>query len=389
MSRPTLSMVAFGLPSDARTFSGYARALLLALRSEGMLRQEYSVKPQHWLDVLRSTTLVTASPRRLRPHISRRWMWSHRGVKVMSQQLDAEIRTRGDIGAFLQVGTLVPIDPVHGPHYMLTDMTIPQACRAGHFAVSHLSKAQLAEAEEVQLARLREARHVFALCQWTVDSLTQDFGVPPDRVSIVYAGSNLHLPEAVVEPKRPRDILFVGIDWERKGGPLLLEAFQRVRERLPDVTLTIVGCTPKVRQPGINVEGFLSRSDPSQFERLARCYLGASCFCLPTMFDPFPNVIIEAASAGLPAVCIDSGSRREAILDGITGKLASAPEPGALADALFHVLRDPDRLSAMGAMAKRFALKHFTWHRVLARIEAVLRMTAGTQENTAGATDNP
>ena len=383
MNQTTLSLVAFGLPSSATTFSGYARSLLIALRSAGVLRHEYSVKPRCWIDLLRSIRLTSPGTLRLRPHISRRWIWSEPGAELMSRRLDAELRRRGDTGAFLQVGTLVRIDPCHGPHYMLTDMTIPQARRAGHFAVSHLSRTQLDVAEAIQRRRLQEAQHVFALCQWTAHSLVHDCGVKPENISVVYAGSNLQLPEGVHEPRNPREILFVGIDWPRKGGPLLLKAFEIVHQKFPDAILTVVGCNPKIDQPGVRIEGYLSRSDPVQLERLARCFLRASCFCLPSVFDPFPNVLIEAASVGLPAVAIRNGSRAEVIVDGVTGRLVAAADPRELADALIELLSDPERLLQFGRQARERAQREFTWERVVGRI------LAATTEPGRGAAGRP
>jgi glycosyltransferase involved in cell wall biosynthesis len=228
---------------------------------------------------------------------------------------------------------------------------------------------------ETQRRIMSTATHVFTLSRWTAESVVADCGVPEDAVTVVHAGSNLSLPEDLDEPKRPREILFVGIDWDRKGGPLLLEAFRMVRETLPDATLTIVGCEPAICEPGVRIEGFLSRSVPQEFTTLARCYARAACFCLPALFDPFPNVIIEAASVGLPTVALDSGSRREAIEHGVTGRLTpmdAAASPRMLAEDLIAVLADHERCLAMGSAAKRRADELFTWERVVERIDGTV-----------------
>jgi len=368
-----VSMLASGLPSDPRTFSGYARNLFLTMQSRGLIRREYNIGPRRWLDVLYGLSVVSHEQLRWWREINQRWIWTQRGADLLSRRLDQRIRRLRDYGAFLQIGTLVWIAPEHGRHYMLTDMTIPQACRAGRFAVSRLTKAERNEAEEMQRRRLAEASHVFALCQWTADSLMSDCGVPPDRISVVYAGSNLRIPPGLREPKQPREILFVGMDWTRKGGALLLEAFERVRQKLPDATLTIVGCDPGCSAPGVRVEGYLSRRSPAEFERLARCYLRASCFCLPSSFDPFPNAIIEAATAGLPTVAIDNGSRREVVIDGVTGRLAGSPDAAELAEVLTNLLLDTEHLASMGLRACSHAEEFFTWDRVVQRIMGRIR----------------
>jgi glycosyltransferase involved in cell wall biosynthesis len=315
-------------------------------------------------------------------------MWSRAGSGLLSRRTNRAIRAAGDRGPFLQVGTLVELDPDFGPHYTLVDMTIPQARRAETFAIGHLSPARYDEAVGIQARVLRQAAHTFTLSDWARRSVIDDFGIDPDRVTTVYAGPNLRIPPSLTDAKAPREILFVGIDWERKGGPLLADAFSLLRRRLPDATLRVVGCTPDVRTPGVHVEGFLDRRDPAQFERLCRCYLRASCFCLPSLFDPFPIAILEAATAGLPVVSLDTGSRREAVDHGATGLLATDPTPQALADALHDVLADPDRAQAMGRAARLHAHTHFTWELVVDRIgRALAGVPARDRHPTYGAAE--
>jgi glycosyltransferase involved in cell wall biosynthesis len=300
-------------------------------------------------------------------------MWSRAGSGLLSRRTNRAIRAAGDRGPFLQVGTLVELDPDFGPHYTLVDMTIPQARRAETFAIGHLSPARYDEAVGIQARVLRQAAHTFTLSDWARRSVIDDFGIDPDRVTTVYAGPNLRIPPSLTDAKAPREILFVGIDWERKGGPLLADAFSLLRRRLPDATLRVVGCTPDVRTPGVHVEGFLDRRDPAQFERLCRCYLRASCFCLPSLFEPFGVAIVEAATAGLPVVSVDTGSRREAVAHGTTGVLAPERTPAALADALYDVLADPARAQAMGQAARTRAQSLFTWDRAITQILQIAR----------------
>lgn len=310
---------------------------------------------------------------RLTPKISREWMWSHRGNARLASRLHRRIIATTDRGPFLQIGTLVPIPEAIGAHFVLTDMTIPQARRSGYFDVAGMSSRSQKDALEVQNTVLKNARVIFTLSEWTRRSVIEDFKIDPQRVEVVFAGTNLTIPEGLVQERNAKEILFVGIDWHRKGGDVLLEAYRLLREWLPGVTLTIVGCRPPVEEPTIRIEGFLDRRIPADAEKLARCYLRAGCFCLPSLFDPFPNAIIEAAAAGVPSVAIDNGSRREVILDGITGCLAHTATPTAVAEALRRVLESEDRRQALGLAAKIHAENHFSWSRVVDKISHTVR----------------
>jgi glycosyltransferase involved in cell wall biosynthesis len=372
----SVSMIAWGCPSDPRTFSGYSRNLATSLREQGMLRHEFSAKNVYARDAFRGAIGVRWHEGFPRLEVRRPWMWSRKASELLSLRVGRHIRDRGDTGAFLQVGTLVNVEPALGRHCVLTDMTIPQAVRARKFAIGSVTGRKLDEAIEVQRDVLLRASHVFTLSEWTRAGIVDEFGIDGGRVTSVYGGPNLRIPEGIKEPRREREILFVGIDWERKGGPLLLEAFAKVRRRFPDATLRIVGCAPEARgREGVIIEGFLSRSNPQEFEKLARCYLRASCFCLPSLFDPFPNAIIEAASVGLPTVAFDNGSRREAVQDGETGILAAQTTSAALADALCDVLSDVIRCHQMGLQAQAYASTHFSWGRTIQRMIAATTLS--------------
>ena len=378
-----VSLVAWGSPSDPATSSGYAQGLARALSDHGRLRLQFSVKIIRPWDVCRGAVGLKVQDGYPRAFVRRGWMWSNRGHEVLSARLNWRIARAGDKGPFLQVGTLVRIDPSLGPHYMRTDMTIAQARRAMYFAISQLPKAGLDRAERLQHRTLEDAAHVFAASQWTADSLVSDCGVPRERVTVVYTGGGLSIPRGVVEHRMEREILFVGFDWERKGGPLLYDAFRIVHDRFPDATLRIIGCDPELDHPGIRVEGRLDKRNPAEYERLVRCYLRASCMCLPTLFDPFPNAIVEAGSVGLATVAIDNGSRREIILNGKTGILAASAEPEAVASALCELLENPKRCKQMGENARAHVSANFTWEKAVDQIGQIVRKgtceAAGTQ----------
>lgn len=371
----SVSVVGFGHPSDARTSSGYARNLTRALRERGRLRKEFSAKSMRATDVFRGAMALGWANGKLKPSVRRSWLWSNSGIDTLSDRLDHTIRAAGDRGPFLQVGTLVRIDPALGPHLMRTDMTIAQARRAGRqFAVSQLGDRHMDAAERVQAEVVNSAAQVMAASRWVADSLRKDCGVPADRITVLYPSPGLTLTPGVTGPvnKSGREILFVGIDWERKGGPLLYDAFTRVHRELPDATLRIVGCRPNLQHPAVRIEGLLDKRDPAQAERLTRCYLEAACFCLPSLFEPFGIALTEAASVGLPAVSIDEGARNEAIVHGVTGALAAEPTADALAAALIHVLADPQRTQRYGRAAREYAGEHFSWDVAVATIGRVL-----------------
>ncbi len=237
-----VSLIGFGLPSDPRTFSGYAANLLHGLREKGHLRREFSSKSLRSADVLRGaftprSVLAGATFFCLTPLDVGAIGQCH--AFGSAQPIHRRVGRPGPVSGG---ETPVRIDPRLGPQYQLTDITIAQARRTGQFAVGRLSASFIAGAEQLQQEILASARHVFTLSEWTAASVRMTCGVPEERVTVVYAGSNLQVPAHLTASRRQREILFVGMDWERKGGPILLEAFRSVRRAFPDATLRVVGC---------------------------------------------------------------------------------------------------------------------------------------------------
>ena len=384
----SVSIASWGHPSDPRSFSGYAKSLSSALRDHGFLGSEYNLKSLRLSDALFGAVSISRVLPFPRLTISRSWMWSERGGAAIRERIISAKAANQDKRPTLEIGTLVEPTFDLAPYFHLTDMTVAQARRAGQFDLAVMNERQMRWIEERQSQILQASSHVFALSDWTADSLRTDCGLSSDRVTVVHAGSNLYLPPGGGSVAKRPEVLFVGIDWERKGGRELVEAFRLVRQRLPAATLRIIGCSPSLPRDllanGIIVEGYLSRSDPVAFARLCDAYRSASCFCLPSRFDPFPNAIVEAMSVGLPCISVDSGSRREAIEHGVTGLLTEPGDIDGLAEAMLLILGDPTKAAEMAAKAQEHASQKFTWESVVARIGGVV--SAHLSQKSPGST---
>ncbi len=102
-------------------------------------------------------------------------------------------------------------------------------------------------------------------------SLVEQYGIAAQRVKCVFAGINTPVPsiEPVDKDYLNQVILFVGMDWKRKGGPTLEEAFKRISNKYPNALLNIIGCEPKIIHPQIKSwENCISANLPSIMKQL-------------------------------------------------------------------------------------------------------------------------
>jgi starch synthase len=209
----------------------------------------------------------------------------------------------------------------------------------------------------------RDARHVFTLGTPAARSLVDFYGVPEERVSVVGGGATFDaLPEPSQGAREPV-VLFVGSDWRRKGGDVLVEAFRRVRAKLPEARLQIVGTREPPEEAGVEALGFLRDR-----AHLADLYAAASVFCLPSRFEPYGLAALEAMAYELPCVVTDVGALGEIVLDGETGLVVPSEDPDALGDALLRILQDPQNARRLGTNGRGRVEAQFTWDAVVERM---------------------
>lgn len=217
---------------------------------------------------------------------------------------------------------------------------------------------------------------IFARSEWLRQSFIEDFGQAPEKVVNTLSGANVKsLPASIPErPLSPLRILFVGYDFERKGGPFLLEAFSMLRETHPEAELWIVGPEPGDPAPGVRWHGVVDRRTEEGDLRMDELHREATALVMTSRFEPFGNALLEAMAYGLPCVGSEVCAMPEIIDAGRSGLLVPPGDATALAEALRSLAADPERSRAMGEEGFRRLHAHFTWEvvtdRIVAEIEA-------------------
>jgi glycosyltransferase involved in cell wall biosynthesis len=215
---------------------------------------------------------------------------------------------------------------------------------------------------EARVARSAEA--VCTLSEWARSSMLEDYGCDPARVFAVGGGANpIRAPLSTGDGQVA---LFVGVDFQRKGGEVLLAAWQQVRRRLPSSELWIVG--PRRRRHSTNGVRWLGRQPHEEIKGLCA---RATVFVLPSLFEPWGFAFNEAMASGLPCVGTTACAMPEIIEDGVSGRLVEPGDADELAEALVDILGDPVHAARMGRAALDAFNRRGTWESVAARVAAV------------------
>jgi hypothetical protein len=257
--------------------------------------------------------------------------------------------------------------PAGIPAATLDDLTVAQAVTESGAGYSGLDPRGVRRWRDRQAANYRRAAACCVASEWVAGSVRDDYGIETAKVHVVGFGRNA--PEQVIDRdwSVPR-FLFIGREWDRKQGPAVLEAFARLRERIPAATLDLVGAHAAVTAPGVSDHGFLPLDDPTARERHAALIARATCLVLPSRFEAFGIAYVDAAAAGVPSIGTTRGGAAEAIGDG--GVLVDPEDREALLAAMLD-LADPERARSLGQLALVHS-RGFTWPRVTERILGAL-----------------
>jgi glycosyltransferase involved in cell wall biosynthesis len=166
--------------------------------------------------------------------------------------------------------------------------------------------------------------------EWAARSAMNDYGTDPAKVRVVAFGANMpaEYDPAKIEriiAQRGRDVcrlLFVGVDWERKGGDLALAIAARLHDAGIRAELTIAGAKPDIPPAMRNIAkaaGFIPRDTTYGKSTMERLFAESHFLLLPTRAECFGIVIAEASSFGMPSLASDVGGIPGVIREGING----------------------------------------------------------------------
>jgi glycosyltransferase involved in cell wall biosynthesis len=355
-------------PASPANWSGTPHGLYNGLRSLGISVVPISNSVPRWRKVPRAVrNWVVPGKYSFHP--------SPGEARARSRRIAAAIAEAGQLDGIIAMGTDyydldLALQKYAEPVATYDDGTFALFLRYPDSAISQLNVPQGEVQAWVRLQEMacRRASIACVSTEWAKRSVVGDFGVPEERVRVVGMG---HKPRSISAAERNFDaphFLFVGIDWARKNGAAVLDAFAKVHERFPEARLAVVGDHPPLNQAGVTGYGYLARENPEAQKVLDRLFASATAFVLPSLFDPSPIAYLEAASSGLPVIATICGGAGELLGD---AAINVDPHDGeALVRAMMR-LADGETAREMGAKALSRSSRS-TWRDVSQRIVDVM-----------------
>ncbi|MCG2796525.1 MAG: glycosyltransferase [Actinomycetia bacterium] len=202
----------------------------------------------------------------------------------------------------------------------------------------------------------------------TKTSLVNDYGISPEKVVVISNGVDLSCFKPSEVKEVPNSVLFVGRLCPRKGINLLIESISLVMKEIPDIRLYIIGDGELMAE----LKRFTSENDlednvfflgeVSQ-EDLVEWYNKSTVFVLPSLFEGFGLVCLEAMACGTPVIATKVPGVVDIIDSNVNGILVPR-DRNRLADAIIQVLEDSALRDSLGEAARKKVLEDFNWQAI-------------------------
>jgi len=187
---------------------------------------------------------------------------------------------------------------------------------------------------------------------WAAKKTIESYDIDPNKVKVVPWGANIECNRTendirvIVGNKNKQgcNLIFIGVDWVRKGGDKAVEVAKLLNDRGIKTELHIVGCSPDKPVPDfVKLHGFISKSNVEGINEFGKLMSEAHFLLLPTVAEIFGLVFAEASSYGLPSLATNVGGITTAIHDGKNGKVFPADaEPTLYCDYIERLLNSKE-----------------------------------------------
>ena len=242
-----------------------------------------------------------------------------------------------------------------------------------------LSKFAIKQGNKVEQKAMDRASEIIVSSQWAANSAINDYHQSPSKVHVVEFGANID-DKDIIERKFSYDghlhLLFLGVDWIRKGGQIAVDACKWLNDQGVSTTLHIVGIKDLdesiKKLPNVDYIGFLNKNIPDQYDKLVEVIRKCHCLLLPTLAECSAIAFCESSANGLPVFSHITGGVGNYVYNGRNGYLLPLGSTGADFGAKIKACLESGELERMSVTAKDVYKEKLNWNVWAEKVEVII-----------------
>jgi glycosyltransferase involved in cell wall biosynthesis len=282
--------------------------------------------------------------------------------------------------------------------YLETDIPIviwPDATFAGmvNYYNFNLSSETIKDGNYTEKKSYENSDTILITSEWAARSVVNDYGIPEEKVKVVVQGANISdIPPKEIIYKRLHNklckLLFLGFDWERKGGEVAFNTMILLNKMGLETELTICGCTPpeRFRHPKLKVINFLNRKNKEDNKKLMQLFTESNFLIVPSRSECLGMVFLESSAFGLPVITTNTGGIPTVVKSGINGFTFPVSEKGEnMAEVIYNKFSDKDAYLQLCRSNKNYYEKELNWDTIGMKVGDILNNRIKEKNNILAA----
>lgn len=351
-------------PLDKNSWSGIYNRTYQAIRQNGTGIEVFQYK---WPWYLREWLILHKQVQKLKnKKVAVEFLQGY--ATWFSRQLEKDLlKTKLDILYVPAAPQLIAYCKTNVPIIFMTDATFKQI--QGYYdSFDNLAAYNIRQGVLLDKYAFENAAHCMLASSWAKQSAINDYHIPENKITVVPFGANLETyprPEELKQgPNKICRLLFLGVEWERKGGQIALDTFYSLQKRGIPVQLTIIGCLPPVpvTNKDISVIPYINRNKKKEAGQLQWIIRNSDFLLVPTRAECAGIVFCEASAYGVPSITTDTGGVTTNVTNGVNGyALPFTATAGDYADKIEQLFLDKERYQALSLSSRKKFEEELNW----------------------------
>lgn len=372
-----IAFISIGDPLDKKIWSGTTNRVYTMLSEKHEL-EVINVYKRSFLEFL-TKVFVYLSRHILKKNYDR----SHNLIiaRNYSNQVLKKLKKTKDINLIFLTGNSQCITYLKTeiPIIYLTDATF--AAMLNYYpSFTKLLNVNKKEGNIIEKKALSKSEKIIFASDWAKNSAINDYSINSSKCITIPFGANLSkVPEIRnIDFKRKGNeinLLFLGVDWERKGGDIAIATVKELRKRKIKANLTIVGCYPpyEIKESYIKLEGFLNKNIEKEEKKLTEIISNSDILILPTKAECAGIAFSEACAYGLPSITFDTGGISNYVINGYNGyRIDLKLGYQKFADLIEDILVDKEKLNLFRKNSRKLYEEKLNWQTWLLEVEKII-----------------
>lgn len=267
------------------------------------------------------------------------------------------------------------------PSVYISDTTFQLISNYYHREFGKISSFSRWEGNLLEKRSLQKSSAIIFSSHWAEESAVKDYHIPRARIAVQPLGANMdRIPDANIifdkENNKTLTLLYLAVEWERKGGPIAFETLEALHRMGIEARLIVCGCVPppEFSHPFMEVIPFLNKNEKEDYDKFIYLLSTSHFLILPTRADCSLLVACESNAYGMPAIATATGGVPDVVHDGVNGYCLPYDARGeAYASVIADIYQDKERYHQLIRSSRRRFEEALNWDKWAERFKELYK----------------